>query len=213
MQFHKAIYFFCKMILICSLWGSAHAEQTTKENAKETEPTTAESAAALTEYSGKQNREWEQAQAKLGAAKGRMDAQMSVVQNLIMAKSGLKGKELSDKIEELKREHLKLRKSIDDYNELNEEFLTRFPERGRKESRLYKRVKSKSLKAYEEDFTVHGSVNKLHNKILKQYSKTKNDVKTGDTRAEMAHKNNADKSEKSDQTSKKEVTDQIILGQ
>ena len=130
----------------------------------------AEGAAPVNEaYSGKQDQSWEAVQAEVGALKAKLDAQAIVVQNLIAEKENLKGEALSEKIDQIKKEHLKYEKLVFDYNVKNEEFLTRYPERGLKEKRIYKRVKTKSLSSFEDDVTLRGRMNKLHNKVLRQY--------------------------------------------
>jgi hypothetical protein len=123
-------------------------------------------------YSGKQDQNWEVVQTQLTALKGKLDAQAAVVQNLISEKMNLKGEALQQKIEVIKKEHQVYEKLVFDYNNKNEEFLTRYPERGLKEKRIYKRVKIKSLDSFEDDLTLRGRMNKLHNKVLRQYPKS-----------------------------------------
>lgn len=120
-------------------------------------------------YSGKQDQSWEIVQGDVMALKGKLDAQATVVQALISEKTNLKGDALSAKIADIKKEHLRYEKLVLDYNLKNEEFLTRYPERGLKAKRVYKRVKIKSLDAFEDDVTTRGRMNKLHNKVLQQY--------------------------------------------
>ena len=104
-----------------------------------------------------------------------------------------------------------LEKMVDEYNELNLEYLTKFPERGIKEKRIYTRVKSKSLQAFEVDQTLQGRVNKLQSKILTQYPKSteqlKNKKKKSNSKSLDAKKNSSEAEVKKD----KDVTDQIIL--
>ncbi|MGZ3726958.1 MAG: hypothetical protein ACXWQQ_14230 [Pseudobdellovibrio sp.] len=91
------------------------------------------------------------------------------MQNLIIEKNSLKGDALADKIAEIKKQHQKYEQMVFDYNKLNDEFLTKYPERGLKEKRIYKRAKIKSLDSFEDDVTLRGKINKLHKKILTQY--------------------------------------------
>lgn len=130
-----------------------------------------EGEAAYEVYSGKQDQSWEVVQQDLAALKAKLDTQATLLQNLISEKANLKGEALTTKIDEVKVEHKKYQKMVFDYNKLNEEFLTKYPERGLKEKRIYKRVKMKSLDTFEDDVTLRGKMNKLHNKIKKQYPK------------------------------------------
>jgi hypothetical protein len=163
------------------------------------------------EYSGKQNQDWELKQTKLGAKKSKLDAQENLIKTLIAEKLNLTGDALAVKIEQLKTEHIKLEQMIDEYNELNLEYLTKFPERGIKEKRIYTRMKTKSLQAFEADQTLQGRVNKLQSKILTQYPKSteqlKNKKKKSNSKSLDAEKNSTEPEVKKD----KDVTDQIIL--
>ena len=123
-------------------------------------------------YSGKQDQSWELIQTKLGGMKTKLDTQSGLLTSLLAEKENLTNKdELARKNEELKTQHAKYEKLIEEYNKLNEEYLTKFPERGLKEKRIYQRVKTKTLDSFEDDFTLRGRLNKLHNKVLKQYPK------------------------------------------
>jgi len=120
-------------------------------------------------YSGKQDQNWELVQAEVTALKGKMEMQSTLVQNLIAEKNSLTGQPLQQKMDQIKSEHQKYERLVVEYNAKNEEFVTRYPERGLKEKRVYKRAKIKSLDSFEDDVTVRGRMNKLHNKVLKQY--------------------------------------------
>lgn len=120
-------------------------------------------------YSGKQDQNWEVVQNELAALKAKLDAQASLVQSLIEKKSVVTGDELSAVIEETKKQHQKYENLVLDYNKKNDEFLTRYPERGLKEKRVYTRVKMKSLNSFEKDLSVKGRLKQLHEKVLKQY--------------------------------------------
>jgi hypothetical protein len=87
-----------------------------------------------------------------------------------------------------------------EYNKKNEEFLTRYPERGLKEKRVYKRMKIKSLESFEDDFTFRGRMNKLHKKVLSQYPKSSG--KDQNNNKSNTQADNAGESQKN-------VTDQI----
>ena len=160
------------------------------------------------DYSGKQSLEWERKQASVGAVKARLDVQIYVVQGLIADKEQLTGKNLADKMDELKKEHAKLQKIIAEYNQMSLDFKTKFPERGIKESRVYKRIKPKSLLEYEQEHTIQGRANRLHAKILKQYSKTNINEKIKNKSGEPAQKTNSKNPKNIDE---KEVTDPIFF--
>lgn len=158
------------------------------------------------EYSGKQSSDWEKAQADLGTIKGKLESQEVLVANLISGKKQLSGEALALKMEELKKEYIKLKMLTEEYNKLNLEYLTKFPERGIKEKRIYKRIKTKSLQALEEDLTVQGRVNRLQNKILNQYPNAnltdKKKKINSEKKAEIENSKNSDVDE---------VTEQIIF--
>lgn len=122
-------------------------------------------------YSGKQSQEWEKIQAQLAAQKTKLDAQEAIVKALAAEKAGLSGEKLTAKTEELKAAYAKLGTMTSDYNKINEDYLTRFPERGLKDKRVYTRIRPRTLKSYEDDTSVRGRVNSVHKKILKQYAK------------------------------------------
>lgn len=120
-------------------------------------------------YSGKQDQHWEVVQTELGALKSKVDAQAVVVEGLMAQKSQVKGDELSALAENIKLQHRKYEDLVLDYNKKNDEFLTRYPERGLKEKRVYKRVKMKSLNNFEADVSMKARMRRLHDKVLKQY--------------------------------------------
>ncbi len=121
------------------------------------------------DFSGNQNLEWEKIQQDLSNVKGKLESQTSLVKSLIESKNQLKGEALDQKLDELKSEFQKLQILTDRYNKINQDYLTKFPERGSREARLYKRIKIKSLQALENEMTIQGRVNRLHSKILSQY--------------------------------------------
>lgn len=167
------------------------------------------SAALLNEdYSGKQSADWEKIQLELSTVKGKLESQTSVVKNLIEAKNSLKGVALDLKLDELKTEYHKLKKYTEDYNRMNQEYLTKFPERGTKVHRTYKRLKTKSLQAIENEMTVQGRVNRLHSKILTQYPRSKAVAKKPAT---LIKSHDATVNESLKSTEKNEVTEQIQL--
>ncbi len=120
-------------------------------------------------YSGKQDQNWEVVQTELAALKTKLDAQSVTVQSLIEQKAQLKGEALMMLVEDIKKQHQKYEGLVLDYNKKNDEFLTRYPERGLKEKRVYKRVKIKSLHGFEAELTTKDHLQRVHNKILNQY--------------------------------------------
>lgn len=121
-------------------------------------------------YSGKQDQSWEGIQTKLGAMKTKLDSQTALVKNLVAEKAALANSEdVAKKNDELKTQHQKLETLVVEYNKLNDEYLTKFPERGLKQKRIYQRVKLKTLDSFEDDYTLRGRLNKLHGKVLRQY--------------------------------------------
>ncbi len=124
------------------------------------------------DYSGKQTQEWSEVQTKLSALKGKVDNQDAIVKNLIIEKSALTGEQQAAKIEELKKEHQRWQALVADYNKLDAEYETKFPEKGIKESRVYKRISVKSIERIENDMTLEGRLVRLQKKVLNQYPKT-----------------------------------------
>ncbi len=160
------------------------------------------------DYSGKQSADWEKIQLELSTVKGKLESQTSLVKNLIEAKNSLKGEALDLKLDELKTEYQKLQKYTEEYNRMNQEYLTKFPERGTKVHRTYKRLKTKSLQAIENEMTVQGRVNRLHSKILTQYPKSKATTKKP---AATLKSQDATVNESLKGTEKNDVTEQIQL--
>ncbi len=157
------------------------------------------------EYSGKQNQDWEKVQAQLGTIKGKLDTQEALIKTLIGEKLHLEGAARNLKMEELKKEHQKLEKLIEDYNRLNQEYQTKFPERGLKEKRIYNRMKVKTLTAYEEDLSLQGKVFKLHNKVLSQYPKSRKKI----NKKNESH--SSPKTQEAEVNKSPDITDKLIL--
>ena len=158
------------------------------------------------DFSGAQNSDWEKTQSELGDAKGKLDTQVGLVKTLIAEKNLLKGEALALKIDELKKVYKKLEAITQEYNRINLEYLTKFPERGVKEKRIYKRIQLKSLQNFEVDVTLQGRVNKLHKKILNQYPGANIEIKNKQSNSQ--DKSNI-KKEESSKTKENDVTDQI----
>lgn len=160
------------------------------------EEVTADSAA----YSGKQNQDWERIQAQLSEKKAQLDTQENLIKTLLAEKSVLRGAALSEKVTQIKTEHQRFERLSNEYNKLNEEYHTKFPERGLKEKRVYTRPPVKSLRAIEEDLSVQGRVKKVHKKVLSQYAKGQEKRKKTPQTSELVS---------SDETNIKSVTDPI----
>ena len=166
-------------------------------------------------YSGTQSFEWEKIQVKLSSLKGKLEAEEAVVKGMILEKSHMHGgPELSHKIEELKKEHSKLEKLARDYDSLNQEFQGKFPEKGLKETRIYKRAEVSSPQAATEDLSLQGRINRLQTLILKQYPKSGNAVLKS---REKPKKLGLDEEKKDvinpNKKKSKDVTDPIVLEQ
>lgn len=154
------------------------------------------------DYSGSQSDEWEKVQTDLTARRGKIEVQESAIKTLLQQKVGLKGEQLSTKVEELKKEHAKLEQMTSEYNKLEEQYETRFPERGLKEPRIYVRRSIKSLETMEGELSLDDRVKRVQSKVLSQYTRSKKKKKTSIITQASSE----------DQTEKKQpdVTDPII---
>ena len=162
-MFYRNIIFLCLLQLLATFAVAKEHEATAPAKG-------AAAAAEEAAYSGKQNQDWEKVQTQLGAAKAKLVAQEALVQKLAEEKAALHGEAQVAKIEELKTEDAKLATMTTAYNKLNEDYLTKYPEKGRKEPRVYKRVEQKPLHAYDNNQSLQGRVKHLQKKILQQYS-------------------------------------------
>lgn len=191
------------------------------------------------QYSGKQNQDWAEIQTKLATLKAKLDAQEAVVKSLMGSSShgsashqapsggehgapsaaGNGGAGASsanvNSSEVLKAEHKKWQNLILEYNTVQHEYETRYPEKGVKELRVYKRIEPSEIEDTQKEMTLEGRVNQLHQKIVKQYRPAiepvvkskkikKNDLiksEGGDEKLSLPKKNKTEPS----------VTDQIIL--
>src|SRR3989344_3816396 len=121
-------------------------------------------------YSGKQSEEWMQVQTQLITVKGKVENQQKLVENLIMQKENLKGKEQSEKIEQLKKEHTELMRLIQHYNQLSLDFQTKFPEKGSTMGRVYKRMDTTNVEGIQKQMTLDGRLKRLSHKVKKKDS-------------------------------------------
>lgn len=128
-----------------------------------------ESAEAEKPYSGKQSSEWTEVQKKLSDYKSKLQAQDALVKSLISEKTKASVSSQRIKSKEIQLEHRKLKEMTEEYNRLSSEYDTKFPEKGVKENRIYKRTDVKSIEGIENELTAEGRLNKLHMRVLQQY--------------------------------------------
>lgn len=169
-----------------------------------------------TSFSGKQNEEWMQVQSQLTTIKGKAENQQKLVEDLIQKKELATGKGQAAIIEELKKAHIELIRVVDQYNLINTNFQTKFPEKGGSLGRIYKRIDPSTIETIENKMTLEGRLQKLDQTIQKQYSKKlkKNGEQTKKSKAPLS----VDKlgvlvPEPAVKPRETQVTDQIILQQ
>lgn len=191
------------------------------------------------DYSGKQTQEWNEVQTKLSALKSKVDAQEALVKSLLVEKPGAghgappaesgggSGHETSApagghaadggsegamaaRIEQLKKEHAKLQTLIADYNKMNLDYETRFPEKGLKESRIYRRLDPQAIQSDEGVSSYEERLQRLQNRILRQYPKTAKRIQAEKKPKKQPVKIKADQSQK-EAPKMGDVTEQIIL--
>ncbi len=192
------------------------------------------------DYSGKQSQEWSEVQTKLSALKSKVEAQEAVVKSLIAETGGRHGGGsssggahetpppagghggggaggMNERIEQLKKEHQKLQALIADYNKMNTSYETRFPEKGLKESRIYRRTDPQALQINESASNYEEKVQQLQSKIMRQYPQTAKTLQAKKQKKKLitpAHEDEKGHSEKklNPATNKSgDVTEQIIL--
>lgn len=206
------------------VWANEHGEAP-KENAGNG----GAPAAAEDHYSGKQTQQWSEVQSKLSALKGKVDAQEAVVKSLILergatghgAPAGGHGgapaghgsdEAMAARIEQLKKEHEKLQSLVAEYNKMNTDYETRFPEKGLKENRIYRRVDPQAIQPDEAVSSYEERVQRLQNRILRQYPKSSSKLKTASSEVKKSKKPVPKEKEKPHEAPKSgDVTDQIIL--
>ncbi len=161
---------------------------------------------AAKEYSGKQSFEWADVQKKLADAKAKLEAQDALVKSLIIEKSHASDGSQA-KNEQVQAEHRKLQKMTEEYNLQSSDYQTKFPEKGVKEKRIYKRIDVKSIEGIENDLTLEGRLNKLHKKVIRQYPRSRNPRPIVHKNSDPKMKNAAPVAPPDDT----DVTDSIIL--
>jgi len=194
-------------------------------------------------YSGKQTQEWSEVQTKLSALKSKVEAQEALVNSLIVETGGGHGKSaggggghgapaegghgsgsgssggdaMGERIEQLKKEHQKLQTMITEYNKMSAAYETRFPEKGLKESRIYRRTDPQAIQSDESASNYEEKVQRLQGKIMRQYPRTaktlqaKKQKKKAATSEKEEAKKPSEKKSNPDPAKSGEVTDQIIL--
>lgn len=190
---------------------------------------------ATAHYSGKQSQAWSEIQTKLAALKAKVEAQEAVVKSLISSSHSASGGSghgespapaagghggggavvpsvSGSTVELLKVEHQKWQQLVEEYNQLNHEYETKFPEKGIKESRVYQRLESSDLETFEKQMTVDEKINESHRKIIKQYPRAFKDKLDQAGPAEVKKKKTNLKNKKATETeTENSVTDTILL--
>ena len=151
---------FLRTQLFLSLFFLASIGQTQDKAGTPSDP-----AVKTTIFSGKQSEEWISVQNQLVIAKGKVENQQKLVENLIRQKETLKGTELTAKIENLKEAHIELIRLINNYNTLNSDFETKFPEKGAAVGRVYKRIDPANIEVIQNKMTLEGRLKRLNEKI------------------------------------------------
>lgn len=123
-------------------------------------------------YSGKQTQDWTDVQKRLAEKKAKLDTQAKLVENLIIEIAQMPQSEKLKKNPDLQIEHQKMQKLVEEYNQLSVVYQTKFPERGVKESRIYKRAASKCIEGIENELTLEGRLTNLHSKVIRQYPRS-----------------------------------------
>lgn len=121
------------------------------------------------QFSGRQDENWTDIQSKLGVLKSKVEAQKSVVEEILKNKKNSEAKISKKEIDQLKIEHEKLKSITNDYNKMLANFQFRFPEKGLESGRKYIRIENQSLEEMETPTTFEGRLKKLNRKIKKQY--------------------------------------------
>ncbi|HRO67344.1 MAG TPA: hypothetical protein PL182_07260 [Pseudobdellovibrionaceae bacterium] len=113
--------------------------------------------------------EWVEIQSRLQTLKAKLSAKEKTVRELIAAKHH--GQE-RESFEHLKKEHAELRQLAQEYERQRNVLKYRYPEKGLKDERKYRRVEVKSLSDMENQIGMESVLQKTQNKILRQYGST-----------------------------------------
>lgn len=148
--------------------------------------------------SGRQSMEWVELVNKVGAAKAKVEAQRSVMVQLLDKKKSIeKQDELTKHVAIMSEENKKLHKLIDEYEEQRNLLQYRFPEKGITELRKYERMDKKSLEEFETELSVEGLLQKSVGKMKKQFKSP--------PRPKSKESDEVDKSAESTKVSKKKA--------
>lgn len=103
--------------------------------------------------------EWLELINTVATSKGKLDAQRTVVDNLIKEKHESKSSaQTQDVIKRLVVEHKLLNKLIEEYEQHKQLLKYRYPEKGIKEARKYERVETQTLEELENSATVENRI-------------------------------------------------------
>ena len=137
--------------------------------ANEQKPAAAEAPVESGNYSGQQDESWVQLQTELTSAKTKMDAQQTIVTELLVSKKNNKGRLSKDQVDQLSLNHQKLQDLIKKYNEKFQAFENMHPEKGQTFGRQYSRKKEQTLNEMESSLTLDGRIRKINKKIKAQF--------------------------------------------
>ena len=152
------------VILTCLLNHPATAAEDNNQTVPLVEPSIESS-----EFSGNQDDNWVKMQADVVLAKTRLDAQRTVVNELLVSKKNNKGRIAKDQVDQLNVNHQKLLELSKEYNQKFNEFEIKYPEKGQTLGRQYNRKVEQSLDQMENSLTLEGRIRKMSKKIKSQY--------------------------------------------
>lgn len=111
--------------------------------------------------------EWTEIQNRLQTLKAKIVAKEKTVRSLIEAKGQNKDHK---SFETLKSEHAELLKLAEEYEQVRNVLRYRFPEKGMKEARRYRRIEVKSLGEMEQQVGLEGRLQSSLQKVRRQYT-------------------------------------------
>lgn len=114
--------------------------------------------------------EWVQIQGRLQTLKAKIQAKEKVVTDLIVAKAKEKDPQKSREIvKNLTTEHKDLQTSVAEYEQQRNLLKYRFPEKGMRDDRSYRRLEARSIEEMETQVGLDGVLLKTVNRIREQY--------------------------------------------
>lgn len=114
--------------------------------------------------------EWAEIQNRLQTLRAKVTAKEKIVRELIRDKQNEKDARKSVEIvENLKREHREFEAAAEEYEQQRNLLKYRFPEKGLKEERRYRRVDVRSLDEMETQMSMEGQLKKSLGKVRQQY--------------------------------------------